>query len=434
MKGFNYIFTVLSCTLLWTACGPSHSEGDGHNHSGKERVEQEGKESHVQEEEESTVTSLTAEQMAAVDIRFGNIERKNLTATIKANGVLSVPNHNKANVTPLYGGVVKTLRVQLGDQVRRGQVVATVANPQFIQVQEEYLTVNSRIVLAEQELQRQRELNEGNAGARKNLQAANTEVNALRTRKSSLQQQIQLMGIDPSSLANGNLRSTLSVVSPISGTVSNVFAKIGSYVDVAAPVVEVVDNSLIHLDLQVFEKDLPHIKVGQLVHFTLTNNPTTTYTAKVFTIGASFENESKSVAVHCAVVGDKQGLIDGMNTIGSVGLKDVLLDAVPNEAIVEADGKFYVFVQTGKEGEEHHDEEGHVHTDGEGHAHSHEDSKADSGRINFEKMEVTKGVSDMGYTAITPVRAIPVGARIVTKNAFFILAKMNNTGGHDHGH
>jgi cobalt-zinc-cadmium efflux system membrane fusion protein len=81
----------------------------------------------------------------------------------------------------------------------------------------------------------------------------------------------------------------------LSGTVSNVFAKIGSYVDVSSPVAEIVDNSSLHLDLNVFEKDLPYLKVGQTIHFTLTNNPANEYDAQVYSIGTAFENESKTI-------------------------------------------------------------------------------------------------------------------------------------------
>jgi cobalt-zinc-cadmium efflux system membrane fusion protein len=81
----------------------------------------------------------------------------------------------------LYGGVIKTLNVQIGDYVKKGQVIATIANPQFIQLQEEYLTIGSKITFAEQEVQRQNELNAGNAGALKNLQNATAELNTLRT-------------------------------------------------------------------------------------------------------------------------------------------------------------------------------------------------------------------------------------------------------------
>ena len=300
---------------------------------------------------------------------------------------------------------------------------------EFIQLQEEYLTIGSKITFAEQEVQRQNELNAGNAGALKNLQNATAELNTFRTRKASLQQQIQLMGINPNSVSNSNLKSALVVTSPLNGTISNLFAKIGSYVDVSSPVAEIVDNSSLHLDLQVFEKDLPLLKIGQTIHFTLTNNPTNEYDAKVFSIGSSFENESKTIAVHCTVTGNKIGLIDGMNITGIVSLSNALTPAVPNEAIVNADGKDYIFVVTDKKAEEHHEEESEEHNhESEDRKHSNEEN----GNINFEKIEVVKGVSNMGYTAITFVQDIPANAQIVIKGAFFVNAKLSNTGGHNH--
>ncbi|WP_312363737.1 efflux RND transporter periplasmic adaptor subunit [Sphingobacterium sp.] len=436
MKVFIKIFIVCVAATVFYGCSSKES---------KHKVQPEGKEAPKSEEghEEGPVTiaALSAAQIKAVGIVFGGIEEKELTATLKANGILSVPNNNKANATALYGGVVKTLNVQLGDNVRKGQVIATITNPQFVQLQEEYVSLASKITLAEQEMARQQELNEGNAGARKNLQAATAEFNNLRARKASLQQQIQLMGINPNNVNLSNMRTSLAVTSPINGTVSNVFAKIGSYVDVSSPVIEIVDNSLLHLDLQVFEKDLPLVKVGQLIHFQLTNNPDKTYTAKVFTIGSSFENDSKTIAVHSTVVGSKVGLIDGMNITGMIGINNVRTPAVPNDAIVEADGRYYIFVETEKKPEEHdegHDDHGHAHDEGEAeHAHSNEKEAGNHGEghaknINFEKIEIQKGVSALGYTAITPVSEIPAGTKIVVKGAFFINAKMSNTGGHEH--
>lgn len=436
MKVFIKIFIVCIAVTVFYGCGSNESEPKGQP-EGKEAPKSE--EGH--EEGPVTVAALSAEQIKAVGIVFGGIEEKELTATIKANGLLSVPNNNKANATALYGGVVKTLNVQLGDHVRKGQVIATITNPQFVQLQEEYVSLASKITLAEQEMARQQELNEGNAGARKNLQAATADFNSLRARKASLQQQIQLMGINPNSVNLSNMRTSLAVTSPINGTVSNVFAKIGSYVDVSSPVIEIVDNSLLHLDLQVFEKDLPLVKVGQLINFQLTNNPDKTYTAKVFTIGSSFENDSKTIAVHSTVVGSKVGLIDGMNITGMIGVNNVRTPAVPNDAIVEADGKYYIFVETDKKPEEHeegHDDHGHAHDEGEAkHAHKNEQEAGQHGEeqaknINFEKIEIQKGVSALGYTAITPVTQVPAGTKIVVKGAFFINAKMSNTGGHEH--
>ncbi len=115
---------------------------------------------------------LTANQVKTIGVELGTIEQKQLTASLKTNGVLKVPNQNKASINSVYSGVVKTLLIQPGNTVTKGQVVATIANPEFIQVQDEYLNINSKIVQAEQEYNRQKELNAGNAGALKNLQSA----------------------------------------------------------------------------------------------------------------------------------------------------------------------------------------------------------------------------------------------------------------------
>lgn len=417
----NIVFGILVLVAIFAfnACTNNHKEGDGHNHGTEAETTTD-----EHEEEEENVAVLTDEQMKAVGIEIGSIEQKQLSATLKANGALRVPNSNKANATSLFGGVIKSLNVEIGDFVRKGQVIATISNPQFIQLQEEYLSINSRIEFAEQEVARQRELNEGNAGAKKNLQSATTELNTLRTRKASLQQQIQMMGINPASLSNSNLKSSLVVTSPISGTVSNVFAKIGSYVDVSSPIAEIIENTALHLDLQVYEKDIPLIKIGQKIDFVVTNNPNKTYSAEVYSIGSSFSGESKTIAVHSKITGDKAGLIDGMSITGMVSLDDVLSTAVPNDAIVNADGKYYIFLVKERE------EEAHDHKEGEAHDHNHGSEKG----TQFVRMEVVKGATQLGYTAITPVSEIPHGAHIVVKGAFFVNAKMDDSGEHAHAH
>jgi cobalt-zinc-cadmium efflux system membrane fusion protein len=420
IKQSLFSFLFLSSFLLVTQCSKQEKTTE------KETV---AKETEAHEEETENIVSLTEAQMQSVGIELGNVEQKELTATIKANGNLSVPNNSKGNATSLYGGVIKTLRVQIGSYVRKGQVIATIENPQFIQLQEDYLMTLDRIRFAQQEERRQRELYAGNAGALKNLQNATAELRTLSTRRASLQQQIRLMGINVNAVSNGNLRSQLVITSPLSGVVSDVFAKIGSYVDVSSPIAEIVDNSSLHLDLQVFEKDLPQLKVGQIIHFTLTNNPAIEYDARVFSIGSSFENDSKTIAIHCKVTGNKEGLIDGMNITGIVSLSDVTAPAVPNGALVSADGKDYIFVKTNKEPSEHAEEEGAApKSPGEEKTHADEEKHG----INFERIEVAKGVSNMGYTAITFVKEIPEDTQIVTKGAFFINAKLVGGGGHDH--
>ena len=64
-----------------------------------------------------------------------------------------------------------------------------------------------------------------------------------------------------------------------------------------------------------------------------------------------------------------------------------------------------------------------MHTEEE---HEHE--------FTFERIPVVKGTTDVGFTQITPLVKIEDNAKIVSKGAFFILAKMNNSGEHSHSH
>ncbi len=381
---------------------------------------------HEDEHESPSTASLTEEQMKTIGVELGVIEEKELTSSLKANGILRVPNQNKASVNTVYSGVIKSLLVQPGSKVSKGQTIATIANPDFIQAQSEYLNVNTKITMAELEVKRQQELNAGNAGALKNLQAAETELRTLRNMRSTLAQQIQLMGINPARLSNGKLISVLAITSPINGVVSDVKVKMGSYVDVTTAVAEIVDNSQLHLDLSVYEKDLPKLKNNQLIHFTLTNDPGKEYDAQIFSLGSSFEGESKAVSVHAKVQGDKTGLIDGMNVTAIISLEKATVPAVPTEAIVTLQGQDYIFVVTDK-----HTEEEHPGEDKESHKED-EAGKTEHKEITFEIIPVAKGVSEVGYTQITLLKEIPKDAKIVVKGAFFVLAKMTNTGEHEH--
>jgi multidrug resistance efflux pump len=163
--------------------------------------------------------------------------------------------------------------VQPGSFVRKGQVIATVTNPDIVQLQEELVSVNAELSLAELEEARQEELIAGNAAPLKNLQQVQTRLRTLRAQRNSARQRLSTLGVSVANVYKGRLTSSLAIVAPISGTVSTVSAQIGSNVDAATPLAEIVNNSQLHLDLFVFEKDLPKLHKNQVIHFTLTNNP-----------------------------------------------------------------------------------------------------------------------------------------------------------------
>ena len=426
MKYTLYIAAITTSIML-ASCTGNKTENHG------EETE------HHDEHENSNTATLTEEQIKSIGIEYGSIEKKQLTATLKLNGLLRVPNNNQASVTSLFGGIVNTLPIQQGNTVSKGQVLATLSNTNFIIMQEEFLTVSSKLTLAEIEYNRQKELQQGNATSVKKLQEAESELNALIAQKASLKKQLELLGINAAELTSDNIQSVISVRSPINGIISNIYVNLGSYVDANKPIADIVDNSQLHLDLYVYEKDLPKLKVGQIIHFTLTNNPGKEYDAEVYAVSNTFEPNTKTVAVHANVKGDKQGLIDGMSITALVSLENATVDAVPTNAIVNHEGQDYIFIVTDAHAEDEHHEhaeeaEEHEH-DEQGHKHEEEKAEHDHQEegITFEKIPVRKGTTDVGYSEITILKEIPANSKVVVNGAFFILAKMTNQGeGHEH--
>lgn len=378
------------------------------------------------DEAPSNIVSLTDAQIKTAGIQLGAIEMKNLTTSISANGMLTVPNQNKAFVTSLYSGVVRTLTIQPGNFVRKGQTIATIVNPEIVQLQQSLITVNAEISMSEIEDRRQQELVAGQAAPLKNLQLVRTRLKTLRAERAAVQKQLSTLGVS----AGSAITSTLRVVAPISGTVSTVQAQIGSNVDAATPIAEIVNNSQLHLDLFVYEKDLSRLHQNQVIHFTLTNSPGKEYDAQIYSIGTAFASASKTIPVHAVVKGDKAGLIEGMNITALISIGTSVLPAVPTDAIVSFGGLDYIFVKTDAAPEEAHHDEASEHA-GKG-EHDEEAGHTEAAGVSFERVQVIKGASDVGYTEIKPVKTIPPGAQIIIKGAFFVLAKMTNTGGHEH--
>ena len=424
MKNIIFIAT-LATSIVFASCNGNKKETHG------EETE------HHDEHENSNMATLTAEQMNSIKIELGSIEKKQLTASLKANGLLRVPNNNKANATALMGGIIKSILVQTGNSVTKGQVIATITNTTFITMQEAFLSTSAKVDLAQMEFERQKTLKEGNAASLKTFQQAEAELKSLKAKKASLQSQLALAGINTTTLSSENIQSVISITSPISGTVSNITVNIGTYADANTSIAEIVDNSQLHLDLYVYEKDLQKLKVGQTIHFTLTNNPGKEYDADVYAISNTFEQNTKAIAVHAMVKGNKQGLIDGMSITALVSLENATVDAVPTNAIVNHEGQDYIFIVTDahsekehhneKETAEHkHDEYGHEHAEKEEPEHQEEGT-------TFEKIPIRKGTTDIGYSEITLLKEIPANSKVVVNGAFFILAKMTNQGeAHEH--
>ena len=336
---------------------------------------------------------------------------------VKASGQLTVPPQNKAVVNALVGGVIRRINVIEGQQVGKGQTVAVIENPDFIRLQQDYLTSRDNLVYLQQEYERQRTLKEADAGIGKVYQQASANLAAERSKLSTLEKQLQQIHISPSSVRRGNLITQVPVLAPISGTVGKITLSIGTYTDASSPIMEIVNNSTIYCDLQVFEKDIAKVSVGQIVNFILTNQKDKLVSGTVTGINKSFETENKSVVVHAVVNNVAHlNLIAGQYVSALIETGKQLVSAVPKDAIVKANDKSYIFVFEGTENEP-------VKRDSD-------DKEAGKNEVKvkhrFKMIEVVTGVEELGFVEIRLVVELQPNTKIVTKGAFYIYSSMQN--------
>lgn len=372
---------LMSCVSLLMACSTDAS---------KETVE---KDAPVKEEG----LELTLAQMETVGIELGTIEQKSLDSVVKVNGQLAVPPQNRADVSILSGGIIGHIRVLEGQQVKKGQVLATINNQDMIKIQQDYLVAKSNFSYVEAEYERQKQLKAAGAGIGKSFQSAEAIYHAERSRIGAYESQLKQLGVAVAGLTTQKIISAFPVLSPINGTVGHITANTGAFVQPGTSIMEVVDNSKIHCDLTVFEKDLRQIKVGQKVHFQLTNQENLVITGRINGINKSFEDESKGVVVH-AVIDQAKGknLIPGMYVTALISTGSKLTSAVPLGAVVNSEGKSFIFVvEEGQKGEV----------------------------FRFKKTEVKTGIAENGYLQITLLKELPVGVKIVNKGAFYLESK-----------
>ncbi len=386
----------------------------------KKAAETEKEEEH---HDESGIVELTPMQVKSAQIVFGSFEKKNLSEVISANGYTKLPPQNQADVSVFLGGIIKTIAVIEGQFVKKGQTLATFQSMEFNNIRLEKAKLTEELQQAkvskdflELEFARQKELSDENVTAKKTFQKINSELETIKNKIKNTENQIVILDQNLSLGGNSNA-SILSITAPISGFITEVKVKIGSSISANNILFSIVDNSKMHVDLLVYEKDLFRIKVGQSVRFVLTNQGNQEIIGRIFSVGKSFQNESKSVAVHADINNSTIGLIPGMyvNALIDIGKNEV--ETLPIDAIAKAEGKDFIFIQEADESNE-----------------KSTGKKEDEG-VHFKRIEVKTGITQLGFVQVTPLQEISEAAKIVTKGAFYLQSTMSNSeGGDEHGH
>ena len=126
--------------------------------------------------------TLTADEQQLGGIRLGGFTRRPMSGGLKVNGVLDVPPENLVSVSAPLGGFVDRTDLLQGSRVRKGQVLATIRNPDFVQLQQDYQETRSQLKYAKAEYERQSELYRQEVAPQKNFQRAQAEYEALQVK------------------------------------------------------------------------------------------------------------------------------------------------------------------------------------------------------------------------------------------------------------
>ena len=337
------------------------------------------------------VVTLNAAQLKTANLGFGTAQLISMHKVLKVNGVIDVPPSNIVSVSIPMGGYLKKTSLIPGMFVKKGNLLAIMEDPSYIELQQDYLTAKSKLVYLEADFNRQRDLNATKAASDKIFQLAKSDFESQKYLTKSLSEKLKLIGIDPMLLNETNISRAINFNAPINGYVTKVNVNIGKYVTPTDILFEIIDPSDLHLRLIVYENDATNLKVGNKVSFYTNNDMRKKYFAKVAVINPNI-NEDKTTDVHCHLVNESVRLYPGTSANAEIELNDAKVNALPEEAIVKWQNKPFVFI------------------------------KMEGG--SFKMVPVELGVSTNGYVEIKN----DLGKQsIVTMNAYTLLMQLKNS-------
>lgn len=286
---------------------------------------------------------LSEEQMKAEKIQFSPLEQTRLSSEIQLNGKIDVPPQNLVSVSMPLGGFLQSTQLLPGMHINKGQIIAVMEDRSYIELQQNYLSAKSKLQFAEKDYQRQLELNQEKASSDKILQTAELELKSQQLTVAALAEQLKLIHLDPKTLTEANISKSVNVYSPINGFVSKVNANIGKYLNPTDVLFELVNPEDIHLNLNVFEKDLNKISIGQKLIAFNNQQPGKVYPCEIILISKDISGEG-TAEVHCHFEEYDKTLLPGMYMNAKIEISNHLAMATTEEAIVNFEGSNYVFV------------------------------------------------------------------------------------------
>ena len=296
---------------------------------------------------------ITKAQFEGENMELVSLQEFPFPTHIKTTGIIDVPPNSKAVISAYAGGYIKNSPLLIGDKVKKGQVLLTIENLEFIQLQQEYMEVAEQLTYLRSEYERQKELFSENISSKKSYLKAESDYKITTAMYNGLRKKLQMLNINPTAVEEGNLTSVSIIYAPISGSITDINISTGSYVSPADKIMEIVNTDHIHLELKVFEKDVLKIKKGQKVIFRIPESTDESFEGEIHLIGKSID-KNRTIQVHAHIDHNIQhNFIIGMFVETDIIVEDNTSKALPETAFIDVSDKNYVLILESIEKEEY---------------------------------------------------------------------------------
>lgn len=337
---------------------------------------------------------LNDKQLSLSEIETGNTEVQELAHMVTGNGFMELPPENMATISlPISGRIVKVF-VTIGDKVKKGQTLAEVEHPEFIQLQKGYLESKSNYTASKSEYERISDLANDNISSTKQLQESRNKYETAKANFEASKASLSLIQVNPETIDQKGVQSRFAIKSPIEGSVTSTSLNLGKSVSPGESLFDIINKSHMHVNLQIFENDLPHIALGDRVEFNLISHPDQKFDAEIQYIGEKVDPDNRSVEVIAHILKPQEVFKEGMYVNGTIHTQKRTVATLPETAIINRDNQWFAFIKKGN---------------------------------SFEEVRVHKGAEMNGLVEILNPQDFPNNNSVVTKGAYYIESEIEKT-------
>jgi cobalt-zinc-cadmium efflux system membrane fusion protein len=290
---------------------------------------------------------LSAAQLKEAGIQTGQPEQREIPTYLSCSGTIDVPPAYQQAVHSPVMGFVRNIRHLPGEQVRRGERLASIDHPDLVRLQRTFLETAAQLPYLQKDRDRKAELAQSDAASQRDYELALSELSVMQARYEGLKAELELIGIDAKNVEETKeIQSAIGIYAPTGGQLTHVEVRSGQLVQPETMLFQVTDDSHLHLELQVYAKDLHRVKKGQPVIANLPGEEAP-ITGTVHLVNQSIDMEQKTARVHIHLDEGASKLAIGSFLFAKIQTDSRMALTVPEEALIRSGEEAFVFQETG---------------------------------------------------------------------------------------